>query len=195
MKTLVIVVHPNMEQSRVNKGFMDEIRKQSDVKVHELYKEYPDEKIDIEREQQLLLDHDRIVLQFPFYWYSTPSLLKKWQDAVLTYGWAYGPNGDKLNGKEFVLAVSTGGPEHSYQAGGYNNYTLSELLRPLQATSNLIGTAYLPPFTFNGAVVASEDEIEKGAKAYVEHVLNPELDPTVRLKNLTKKMQEEGVEL
>lgn len=195
MKTLVIVAHPNMDQSKVNKKLMEEIRKQPEVTVHELYKEYPDEKISVEKEQQLLLGHDRIVLQFPFYWYSTPSLLKKWQDSVLTYGWAYGPNGDKLNGKEFVLAVSTGGPEHSYQAGGYNNYTLSELLRPFQATSNLIGTAYLPPFTFNGAVVASEDEIEKGAKAYVEHVLNPELDPKVALRNLTKKMQEEGVEL
>ncbi|AGK98580.1 NAD(P)H-dependent oxidoreductase [Clostridium pasteurianum] len=187
MKTLVIVAHPNMEESRINKRFMEEIKKQPKVTVHELYKEYEDEKIDVEREQQLLLDNDRIVLQFPFYWYSTPSLIKKWQDTVLTYGWAYGPNGNKLNGKEFVLAVSTGGPQNSYLAGGYNNYTLSELLRPLQATSNLIGTTYLTPYVFYGAVVASDDEIEKGAKAYVAHVLNPELDPKAALRNLTKK--------
>lgn len=195
MKTLVIVTHPNMEQSKVNKRFLEEMKRQEEVTVHELYKEYPDEKIDIEKEQELLLKHDRIILQFPFYWYSSPSLLKKWQDSVLTYGWAYGPKGNKLNGKELVLAVTTGGPENSYVAGGYNNYSLSELLKPFQATSNLIGTTYLTPFIFNGAVVASEDEIAKGAKAYIAHALNLELDPKVALSNITKKMEQEGIEL
>lgn len=187
MKTLVIVAHPNLEQSRVNKRWMEEMKKQQGVTVNNLYEHYPNENIDVEREQKLLLDHDRIVFQFPFYWYSTPPLLKKWQDEVLTYGWAYGPNGNKLNGKEFVLAVSTGGPQNAYVAGGFNNYTLSELLRPLQATSNLIGATYLTPYIFNSAVVASNEDIEKSAKAYCKHVLNPELDPKVALRNLSEK--------
>lgn len=175
MKTLVIVAHPNMEESKINKRFMEEIRKHPDVTIHELYKEYPDEKINIEREQQLLLDHDRIVLQFPFYWYSTPSLLKKWEDMVLAYGWAYGPEGDKLNGKELVIATTTGGPEHAYVAGGYNKYSMSELLKPLQAASNLIGAKFLIPYVFHKASLASDEEVEVGAKAYVEHVFNPKL--------------------
>jgi putative NADPH-quinone reductase len=175
MKTLVIAAHPDMNNSRINKRFIEEIKKQSDVTVHELYEAYPDEKIDVQREQQLLLGHDRIVLQFPFYWYSTPSLLKKWQDEVLSYGWAYGPGGDKLNGKELLVATSTGGPEHAYVAGGYNKYTMSELLRPLQATSNLIGTKYLIPYVFHKAMMVTDEELEAGAKAYVQHVLNTKL--------------------
>ncbi len=49
MKTLVIAAHPNMEQSRVNKRFMEEIKKHSEVTVNELYKEYTDEKLDVIR--------------------------------------------------------------------------------------------------------------------------------------------------
>lgn len=175
MKTLVIVAHPNMEESKVNKSFMEKIRKHPDVTIHELYKEYPDEKINIEKEHELLLSHDRIVMQFPFYWYSTPYLLKKWEELVLSYGWAYGTEGDKLKGKELIIATSTGAPEHAYVAGGYQNYSMSELLKPLQATSNLIGTKFLIPYVFHSAMTPSEEEIEAGAKAYVEHVFNTKL--------------------
>ncbi|MCY8243972.1 NAD(P)H-dependent oxidoreductase, partial [Bacillus haynesii] len=51
---------------------------------------------------------------------------------------AYGTNGTALHGKEFMVAVSAGAPEEAYQAGGSNHYTISELLRPFQATSNFI---------------------------------------------------------
>lgn len=175
MKTLVIVAHPNIGESRINKKLMEEIAAQPDVTVHELYREYPKEQIDVEKEQRLLLENERIVLQFPLYWYSTPSLLKKWQDMVLGYGWAYGPGGNKLHGKELLIAASTGGPEHSYVAGGYNHYSMSELLKPLQATSNLIGTKFLIPYVFHKAMMASDEELEAGAKDYVSHVLSAKL--------------------
>ena len=55
-----------------------------------MYDLYPDFKIDVAEEQKHLAAADRIILQFPFYWYSTPALLKQWQDDVLTYGWAFG---------------------------------------------------------------------------------------------------------
>lgn len=80
MKTLVVVSHPNIEKSRINRRWVEELKKYPELTVHELYKEYPNETIDVEKEKRLLLEHDRIVWQFPFYWYSSPSLLKKWQD-------------------------------------------------------------------------------------------------------------------
>jgi len=174
VKLLVIIAHPNLAGSRVNRRWMEELHQHHDqITVHSLYDTYPDEQLDVEREQKLLLEHDRIVLQFPLYWYSTPSLLKKWQDTVLTYGWAYGPGGTKLNGKDFIMAVSTGGPEVSYQAGGFTNYSLGELLRPLQAMVNLVGGNYLIPFRLHGAVTAGEDEISESAKNYVKYILTP----------------------
>ncbi|PWK06997.1 NAD(P)H-dependent oxidoreductase [Tumebacillus permanentifrigoris] len=171
MKVLVLVAHPNFEGSRVNQRWAQELEAHENVTVHNLYQVYPDGAIDVAREQQLLLDHDRIVLQFPLYWYSTPSLLKKWQDDVLQYGFAYGSEGNKLNGKDFVVAISTGGPAEAYQAGGYNQYTLSELLRPLQATANLIGARYLPIFSFSGLMAVTDEQIEDSAKRYAAHIL------------------------
>lgn len=107
-----------------------------------------------------------IVLQFPFYWYSTPAILKEWQDAVLAYGFAYGSAGDKLRGKKLLVATTTGGPGHAYEAGGYNQYTLSELLRPLQATANLAGMAYQPVFSASGVIGLDDAELDKIATAY-----------------------------
>lgn len=173
MKTLILVAHPNLQESRINRRWAEAIEKQPEVTVHYLYQAYPNWDIDIAKEQRLVEDHDRIVLQFPLYWYSSPALLKKWIDEVLAYGWAYGPGGDKLFGKEFLVATSTGGPETAYQPGGYNSYTLGELLRPFQATSNLIGTVFLPPFTFSINQKTDED-LDRSVEAYVRHVLFPD---------------------
>lgn len=171
LKTLIIVAHPDLTKSIVNKRWTEELENR-DVTINNLYKQYPNENIDLEREQSLLMEHQRIVLQFPLYWFSSPPLLKKWQDVVLSYGWAYGPEGDKLRHKEFIIAVSTGAPQDYYPTG---EYSIKELLKPLHATCDFIGAKFLPPYVFYGAEEASAQEIDEGAKAYVQHILNPEL--------------------
>ncbi|WP_431088685.1 NAD(P)H-dependent oxidoreductase [Paenibacillus sp. 8b26] len=170
MSTLVIVTHPNLAESRVNKRWVQELKKQSGITVHNLYEVYPDEKINVAQEQELVEQHDRIVLQFPFYWYSTPSLLKKWQDVVLTYGWAYGSEGGKLEGKELLIALSAASVEENYQHDGRNRYTIEELLRPLEATSHLLGAKLLPYFVQYGAGVLTDEELEQSAQRYVQTV-------------------------
>lgn len=175
MKTLVIVTHPNLKQSKINRRWAEELLKHPDkITVNYLYQEYADENINVEREQTLLLEHERIVLQFPFYWYSAPYLLQKWKETVLGYGWAYGPEGTKLRGKDLVLAVSTGGPGASYQAGGYNNYSMSELLKPFQSLANLVGAKYRAPFILHGAVTATTADIDSSAAQYVKYILDGE---------------------
>lgn len=176
MKTLVLVFHPDLTASRANRRLTEEMERQANVTVHRVYETYPDEKIDVAAEQRLLEGHDRIVLQFPFYWYSTPTLLKKWEDEVFAYGWAFGSNGDKLHGKELLIAVTTGVAKENYSPDGDFKYTVPELLRPLQATSNLIGTRYLTPYILYGVNQQSDEQLEQSAKDYVAYALNPELD-------------------
>jgi Kef-type K+ transport system membrane component KefB/NAD(P)H-dependent FMN reductase len=96
----------------------------------DLYAEYPDYRIDIDREQQRLREHDVIMFLFPLFWYSTPAILKEWQDLVLEHGFAYGSEGTALAGKFFIVACSAGGPAAAYEPEGYNHFTLRELLRP-----------------------------------------------------------------
>jgi len=176
MKTLVLVFHPNLAASRANRRLTEELEQQANVTVHRVYEAYPNQEIDVAAEQRLLEQHDRIVLQFPFYWYSTPPLLKKWQDEVLTYGWAFGSAGDKLHGKELLVAVTTGVAEQDYSPSGSAHYTVPELLRPLQATSHLIGTRYLTPYVLGGAMQLSGEELEQHAKAYAAYSLSDGLE-------------------
>jgi glutathione-regulated potassium-efflux system ancillary protein KefG len=195
MKIMVVTAHPNFENSRVNKRWIEELEKQGDITVNNLNVKYPDEVIDKEAEQALLLEHDRIVFQYPWYWYNMPPLLRKWQDLVLEYGFAFGPGGTKLKGKDYVVAISVGGPEVSYQAGGYNTFTISEFLKPMQQTANLTGMNFLPAFKIHSAVVITDENLEKSAVDYVNHITDPELDPQVELKRILSEMQETGNEL
>lgn len=195
MKILVNVFHPNLAASRVNRRWASALAERPEVTVHRVYERYPDWRIDVEHEKSLLLTHDRIVFQHPFLWYSTPPLMKKWLDDVLTYGWAYGPGGHALRGKAWVSAISTGGPATSYQAGGYNQYAMSELLKPLQQTANLLGMTFLPAYVLHGAVELADDALEASADALLRHLLDPELDPGVRLARLLGRMEETSVVL
>jgi len=84
-------------------------------------------------------------------------LLKEWQDLVLEHGFAYGHEGEALKGKQFLCAISTGGPKKAYQCDGSNHYTIQELLQPLEQTAQLCGMEYLPPFVLFGARTAVEE--------------------------------------
>jgi putative NADPH-quinone reductase len=123
----------------------------------DLYAEYPTFRIDIDREQQRLREHDVVVFMFPLFWYSTPSILKEWQDLVLEYGFAYGQGGTALRGKQFLCALTAGGTESAYRERGYNHFTIRELLRPLEQTALLCGMDYLPPFALFSARTALEE--------------------------------------
>ncbi|WP_029192539.1 NAD(P)H-dependent oxidoreductase [Paenibacillus harenae] len=171
MNIMVIVAHPNLEISRANRAFMLEMSNHTNIDVRNLYQEYPNWNIDADKEQQLLLNYDRIILQFPLYWYSCPPLLKKWFDDVFTYGWAFGPEGEYLKGKEFIIATTTGGPENCYQAGGDNWFTISEFLKPIQRTVTKCNGIYLPAFvTYSAASQGNDAYLSQEAKRYVEHI-------------------------
>ncbi|WP_336773428.1 NAD(P)H-dependent oxidoreductase [Paenibacillus sp. MMO-58] len=170
MKTLVVVAHPNMEASRVNKAWLEELKKQGEYTIHEIYKAYPDENIDVAKEQALVEAHDRIIFQFPIFWYSAPALLKKWFDTVLQYGWAFGPEGDKTTGKQFGVAVSTYGTEESYQPTGFNRFTIEEILRPFEATAHFISATYLPHFTLNDVSNLTDERLAQSSADYVQHL-------------------------
>ncbi|GKS12677.1 putative NAD(P)H oxidoreductase YdeQ [Paenibacillus chitinolyticus] len=191
LKTLVVVAHPNLQKSRVNKRWVEELRKHScAVTVHDLYGAYPEKVLDIGREQALLAECERLVLQFPLQWYSTPSLLKQWLDEVFTTAWLFGPGGKAVAGKELLLAISIGGAEETYEAGGLIGYTISELTRPLQAFANQIGMTMLPHFKFHGANQAADEQIESSAARYVRHILTPELDPRIARRRMLDEMKQ-----
>ncbi|WP_212005257.1 NAD(P)H-dependent oxidoreductase [Chitinophaga sp. HK235] len=173
MKTLVIIIHPNLESSLINRLWLDALKKHPDkYTLHDLHHQYPDEKIDIEREQQLLEAHDKIIFQFPFYWFNCPPFFKKWLDEVLTHGWAYGKDsGYRLAGKKIALGITAGIRENDYNANGRYQYTLRELTAPFEVTFNYIRADYQFFFAFYGAEHNPETAIvEENAREYLTFI-------------------------
>jgi putative NADPH-quinone reductase len=125
-----------------------------DITFVDLYRDYPRFDINVDVEQERLLNHDVILFQFPLFWYSTPSILKEWQDIVLEHGFAYGSDGDKLRNKTMMIAVTAAGPEDAYTTGGYQHYPLREFLRPLEQTALLCGMRFSPPYALFSALKA-----------------------------------------
>jgi glutathione-regulated potassium-efflux system ancillary protein KefG len=131
------------------------------ITVNNLYETYPDFYIDVVAEQQLLIEHDIIVWQHPFYWYSSPAILKEWMDLVLQHGFAYGLKGSNLAGKQVLSIISTGGNKEVYCKEGRNHFTINEFLIPFKQSANLCGMDYLPPFVVYGSHTLNNVEIEK----------------------------------
>jgi glutathione-regulated potassium-efflux system ancillary protein KefG len=150
-KVLVVFAHPAFQRSRVNRALVAAARAMEGITVHDLYETYPDFLIDVREEQKLLEAHDVVVIQHPFFWYSSPALVKEWLDLVLQYRWAYGEGGDALRGKILAQAISAGGPEDAYCREGYNHFSVRELLAPYEQTARLCGMGYAEAFTVHAA--------------------------------------------
>ena len=151
---LVIFAHPDVENESIgNKVILNELNKEADIEVRELYKLYPDFNIDVAAEQDALRKADIIVLQFPFFWYSCPALLKKWMDDVFLYGFAFGSTGKELNGKELILSVTIGGAADSYTSDGYNSYPVDEFMTPFKQTANLTGMLFNEEYHYSHGMI------------------------------------------
>jgi glutathione-regulated potassium-efflux system ancillary protein KefG len=176
---LVLLAHPTMHRSRANAALIEAARGVQGVTVHDLYDCYPDFDIDAEREQALLSAHSLIVLQFPFYWYSAPALVKQWLDLVLEFGWAYGPGGRALAGKTLLCALTTGGGEAAYQPDGVNRFTIPELLRPLEQTAHLCQLRWAEPFVVHGALRDDPGALAEAGRRYADRLraLSAEVSP------------------
>jgi glutathione-regulated potassium-efflux system ancillary protein KefG len=165
-RVLVLFAHPDLARSRVNRRLLEAVSDLDGVTMHDLYEVYPDLDIDVAREQALLTDHDAVVLQHPFYWYSTPAILKQWQDLVLAHGWAYGRGGTALAGKLLLQVLTAGGSKASYRREGHNRFTIRELLAPVEQTARLCGMDYLPPYVVHGTHGLGSEAIREHAGRY-----------------------------
>lgn len=192
-KTLLILSHPSLENSKFNKALIEEVRDCENLTIRHLEDLYGSDikAFDVDYEQKLLLEHDRVVFQFPWYWYSSPAMIKAYQDEVLTYGFAYGNAGDKLNGKEFKVATTVGAPDYAYQEGGWNKKSMNELLSPFQSMANLTGMTYTRAFKVHGTAAMNDMQLERKAKEYKEELLDDAWDNG--LNKYVRKMNEDSV--
>ncbi len=170
-RLLIYYAHPGQRYSHVNKVMADRAQAVEGITFVDLYAEYPRHNILVDREQERLLAHDVILFQHPLFWYSTPSLIKEWQDLVLEHGFAYGDGGTRLAGKTMMLAVTAAGPEEAYRPEGYQHFNLRTFLSPLEQTARLCKMSFPAPYVLHGALKApGEGKVEPHAAGYVKLV-------------------------
>ena len=166
---IVYYAHPGHKFSHANAEMARAASQVTGITYVDLYRDYPRFDIDADAEQQRLLDHDVVLFQFPFFWYSTPSLVKEWQDLVLEHGFAYGSGGDKLEGKRLLLAITAAGPADAYSPGGFQHYPIRDFLRPLEQTARLCGMKFSAPYVLFASLKAPGDgRMERHVDGYQE---------------------------
>jgi glutathione-regulated potassium-efflux system ancillary protein KefF len=178
--TVVIAAHPHLEHSRVTRRLMQAAGALASAEVRDLYALYPDYLIDVAAEQRALREARLVVWLHPLHWYGMTPLLKLWVDEVLAFGWAYGPGGQALAGKDLWLVASTGGTQDAYHPEGAHRHFFDAFLPPYEQTAQLCGLRFLPPLVLHGAHRASESEIEAHAEVFTERLRShpdwPEID-------------------
>lgn len=170
---LIISGHTNLSASVANKTILDTVHKLlPEVEIVKLDELYPDFRINVEVEQQRLLKADIIVLEFPVFWYSAPSILERWMEETFRHGFSHGSTGDKLKGKKLVLSFTTGAPSSMYSHDGPMGYTIDEFLPCFKAICNLCQMEFAG-YVYTGGVSyayrTTRELIEQQNKISVEH--------------------------
>lgn len=170
---LIVSGHTNLAESVANKTILEALHARLPqaeiVKLDELY---PDFRINVKAEQDRLVRADIIVLQYPVFWYSAPSILHRWMEEIFQHGFSHGSTGDKLKGKKLVLSFTTGAPEAMYSRDGAMGYTIEEFLPCFKATCRLCQMEY-SGYVYTGGVSygnrTTPELIEKQKADSVEH--------------------------
>jgi glutathione-regulated potassium-efflux system ancillary protein KefG len=144
MSTLILVAHPDLPHSRVNRAMLAAVPSVANVEVVDLYHLYPHFLVDVEAEHVRLAAHSRWVLQFPMYWYGAPAMVAQWCEEVLVRGFAYG-QGAIAPGHSLQLAVSTGRTLQDGTSPAAIEAEVIDLLKPFEHTARYCGLHYHRP--------------------------------------------------
>lgn len=177
-KILVVSGHPNYKTSVANRAILDEFhRLVPAAEIVYLDALYPNAEFDVPTEQKRLKEADTIIFEFPMWWYSCPAFMHKYIEDVFAFGFAYGPGGDALKGKNMVLSFTTGAPEQAYSKNGSEGVSMDELLYPFYAMCAITGMNYLGKVVDYGNMPAKDE----GEKAKIVHRGNEHAAKLVKL--------------
>ena len=143
---------------------------------------------DVQAEIDKLLAADLLILQFPFWWYSVPAILKGWIDRVFAYGVAYdfGRTWDRgvFRGRRAMLAFTTSAPPTSSFPDGRNG-DLERTLWPLHAgVLALCGYDVLKPYVAHAVRWVDQERQEVILAEYRQRLLHIESDQPLFFQKL-----------
>lgn len=149
---LIVSGHTDLAHSVANQTILDTVAQRlPEARIVKLDELYPDFRIDVEKEQANLVWADVVVLQFPIFWYSAPSLLERWMEETFTHGFSHGSTGDKLKGKHLILSFTAGAPAEMYTQNGAMGHDIDEYLLCFKSMCGLTQMCY-EGYVFTGGV-------------------------------------------
>lgn len=169
LNTLVLVGHPRHSESKLNAAMAEAWSLLDGVSVRWV----GDDRLDVAAEQAAVSQADAVVFQYPLYWYGPPACLKRWMDEVLTWGWAFGPNGGLLGGRTVGCSITVGGKLADYEEFGKHGVTLESLAVPIQCMGAYVGMNWMGTFgmdpkgmaefhEYNGLHLALKSWLDRG---------------------------------
>lgn len=166
MKVLIVYSHSYQQDSVSNKAILEELAKDPDVVIRNLEELYPTGEFDLPTEQQHLLEADAIVFQHPLFWFSVPSMLKKYMDDVFARGFTHGTGGGKLAGKKFYHSFTTGAPSDFY-----TEEVLKEVTASVRLSASFCGMDYCGHITSHGLNAYVNNETEVVAREHATRLM------------------------
>ena len=119
---------------------------------------------------------ERLIFQFPLWWFSVPAILKGWLDKVFVKGFAYDAGKTfetgLLKGKTAALVLTTQSPESAYQKTGVHEATIDVFLRPIEHTLRFVGIKVLPHFVIFDAFNFNAERKEQIISDYQNYLYN-----------------------
>lgn len=160
-KIVILLAHPDIKKSHMNATLAQAAATVEGVQVINIY-DYP---VTPDTYREAIKRAKGIVYEFPCYWMSAPHLLKQWTDEVFM---AFTQEG-LIEGKEFMVAVTTGSEEAAYRHDGRNLYTMEEYMRPYEGQANHAKMKWNKPFVVYGNhtdMKKAEADLQAGAERY-----------------------------
>ena len=171
MKTLVMIAHPDLEDSQSHQFLLQSGQTLTNCDYLDLTKVYQTNgKFDCQYELNRLRGYDRIVFQFQLFWYQAPSILKEWFDQVFEYQDNYAASQQLLTNKELGIVVIAGAKESHYHRLGKFGVTMDDLLSPYVAFANYMHMRMLPYFSINQFHFQSEEDKFQLLLAYITYL-------------------------
>ncbi|WCB31975.1 NAD(P)H-dependent oxidoreductase [Fusobacterium nucleatum] len=173
-KVLVISGHPDLERSTANKAIIENLtKKMPEVAVHRLDKAIKDGYFDIQKEQELLLQYNTYIFMYPFYFFSSATLIKTWINDIFKASFSY-LDGNKLKGKNVVFSITIGEPVKKSSQDRFLKHILEELTLSISYTGmNTLGYAVSYDMYFHQKIDDKEkiEEVLKKAEIHADKII------------------------
>lgn len=156
---VVLLAHPDIKKSKANAALSKAAAEVEGVQVVNIY-DYP---VKPEIYRECITRAKTIIYEFPFYWMSSPHLLKQWTDEVFMQFTIDGI----IKGKRLMVVTTTGSEESVYQHNGRNKYTMDEYLRPFEGQANHAEMIWEKPLVVYGQGTDEAAKLlQEGCKEY-----------------------------